>query len=125
MFRLFTCSAMQKAVVAIVLPDSLFERACILAERDNCSLNQLFAVAIAEKIATIDAEAFFAERTARAAAQPRGMMRALNVAWKHNATTTPMAGDDMPACGGHSVQQERATYLVNQSPAKIVAKRKS
>ena len=85
----------------------------------------LFAVAIAEKIATIDAEAFFAERTARAAAQPRGMMRALNVAWKHNAKTTPMAGDDMPACGGHSVQQERATYLVNQSPAKIVAKRKS
>ena len=85
----------------------------------------LFAVAIAEKIATIDAEAFFAERTARAAAQPRGMMRALNVAWKHNATTTPMAGDDMPACGGHSVQQERATYLVNHSPAKIVAKRKS
>ena len=57
---------------ALRLPDSLFERACILAERTNCSLNQLFAVAIAEQIATIDAEAFFAERTGRAAAQPGG-----------------------------------------------------
>jgi predicted HicB family RNase H-like nuclease len=34
---------------ALRLPDSLFERARILAERDNCSLNQLFAVAIAER----------------------------------------------------------------------------
>lgn len=109
---------------ALRLPDSLFERARILAERDNCSLNQLFAVAIAEKIATIDAEAFFAERTARAEAQPGGMMRALNVAWTYNAKTTPMAGDEMPAGGGHSVQEERASYAVNKVPAKVVAKRK-
>ena len=109
---------------ALRLPDSLFERARILAERDNCSLNQLFAVAIAEKIATIDAEAFFAERTARAAAQPGGMMRALNAAWKHNAKTAPMAGDEMPASGGHSVQEERATYAVSKVPAKGGTKRK-
>lgn len=108
---------------ALRLPDSLFERARILAERDHCSLNQLFAVAIAEKIATIDAEAFFAERTTRAAAHPGGMMRALNVAWKHNAKTTPMAGDEMPAGGGHSVQEERATYAANKVTAKLVAKR--
>ena len=93
---------------ALRLPDSLFERARILAERDNCSLNQLFAVAIAEKIATIDAEAFFAERTARAAAVPNGMMRALNVAWKHNAKTAPIVGDELPASAAHRVQQERA-----------------
>ena len=109
---------------ALRLPDSLFERARILAERDNCSLNQLFAVAIAEKIATIDAEAFFAERTARAAAQPGGMMRALNVAWKHNAKTSPVAGDELPASGRHSVQEERTTYAVKKVPAKLVAKRK-
>ena len=108
---------------ALRLPDSLFERARILAERDNCSLNQLFAVAIAEKIATIDAEAFFAERTARAAAQPGGMMRALNVAWKHNAKTAPIAGDEMPSSGRHSVQEERATYVVNQAPRKAASKR--
>ena len=93
---------------ALRLPDSLFERARILAERDNCSLNQLFAVAIAEKIATIDAEAFFAERTARAAAQPGGMMRALNVAWKHNAKTAPMVGDELPVSGGHRVDFAQA-----------------
>ncbi len=109
---------------ALRLPDSLFERARILAERDNCSLNQLFAVAIAEKIATIDAEAFFAERTARAAAAPGGMMRALNVAWKHNAKTPPIAGDELPSSAVHRVQQERATYIVNKAPAKVVAKRK-
>ena len=109
---------------ALRLPDSLFERARILAERDNCSLNQLFAVAIAEKIATIDAEAFFAERTARAEAQPGGMMRALNVAGKHNAKTAPISGAEMPASGGHSVQEERATEAVNKAPAKVVANRK-
>jgi hypothetical protein len=98
---------------ALRLPDSLFERARILAERDNCSLNQLFAVAIAEKIATIDAEAYFAERTARAAANPGGMMRALNVAWKHNAKAAPVAGDEMPAAAAHRVQQPRAVYDVS------------
>ena len=109
---------------ALRLPDSLFERARILAERDNCSLNQLFAVAIAEKIATIDAEAFFAERTARAAAQPGGMMRALNAAWKHNASVAPMAGDELPASGVHRAPEERATYVVKKSPTKAATKRK-
>lgn len=108
---------------ALRLPDSLFERARILAERDNCSLNQLFAVAIAEKIATIDAEAFFAERTARAAANPGGMMRALNVAWKHNAKTAPVAGDELPTTTQHRVQQERASYIVNKAPRKTAPKR--
>ena len=108
---------------ALRLPDSLFERARVLAERDHCSLNQLFAVAIAEKIATIDAEAFFAERTARAAAAPGGMMRALNVAWKHNATTAPITGDEMPAGSGLRVQQERASYGVDKAPRKAVSKR--
>ncbi len=100
---------------ALRLPDSLFERARILAERDNCSLNQLFAVAIAEKIATIDAEAFFAERTARAAAQPGGMLRALNVAWKYNAKTVPIAGDEMPVTTVHRVQQTLPTYNVGKA----------
>ncbi len=108
---------------ALRLPDSLFERARILAERDNCSLNQLFAVAIAEKIATIDAEAFFAERTARAAAQPGGMTRALNVAWKHNAKVDPIVGDEMPLSAAHRVQQERASYEVNEAPRKRNSKR--
>ena len=109
---------------ALRLPDSLFERARILAERDNCSLNQLFAVAMAEKIATIDAEAFFAERTARAAAAPGGMMRAMSVAWKHNAKTAPLAGDEMPATTVNRVQQERATYGVSKVAARVVTKRK-
>lgn len=90
---------------ALRLPDSLFERARILAERDNCSLNQMFAVAIAEKIATIDAEAFFTERIVRAEANPGGMMRAMSVAWKKNAKAAPLAGDELPAGTPHRVQQ--------------------
>ena len=109
---------------ALRLPDSLFERARVLAARDNCSLNQLFAVAIAEKIATIDAETFFAERTARAAATPGGMMRALNVAWKHNSKTPPIVGDELPSSAIYRVQQEREAYVVNKVPAKVAAKRK-
>ena len=108
---------------ALRLPDSLFERARILAERDNCSLNQLFAVAIAEKIATIDAEAFFAERTARAAAKPGGMMRALNVAWTHNAKTAPIAGDEMPTSALYRVQQELPTYPAKSATRKPTSKR--
>ena len=66
---------------------------------------------------------FFVERIARVAAQPGGMMRALNVAWKHNAKTAPIAGDEMPPSSGHSVQQERATYRVNKAPRKAAPKR--
>ena len=109
---------------ALRLPDSLFERARILAERDNCSLNQLFAVAIAEKIATIDAEAYFAERTARAAANPGGMMRAMNVAWKHNPKAAPIAGDEMPSAERYSVQQPRAVYDVSSARRKAGLKGK-
>jgi hypothetical protein len=52
------------------------------------------------------------------------MMRALNAAWKHNAKTSPVAGDEMPASGGHSVQEERATYAGKKVPAKVAAKHK-
>ena len=40
-------------------------------------------------------EEFFAERIARAKAQPGGMSRALDAAWAHNADAAPIAGDEL------------------------------
>ena len=41
-------------------------------------------------------EEFFAERIARAKAQPGGMSRALDAAWLHNAEVVPIAGNQLP-----------------------------
>lgn len=41
-------------------------------------------------------EEFFAERIARAKAQPGGMSRAFDAAWAHNAEAAPIAGDGLP-----------------------------
>lgn len=41
-------------------------------------------------------EEFFAERVARAKAQPGGMSRALDAAWAHNSDAAPTAGDELP-----------------------------
>ncbi len=47
---------------ALRLPDSLFEHAKILAEKENTSLNQLFITAIAEKISAIETEDLLSAR---------------------------------------------------------------
>jgi hypothetical protein len=51
--------------VALRLPDSLHERARELASRENTSLNQFIALAVAEKVATLETARFFRERAAR------------------------------------------------------------
>lgn len=51
---------------ALRVPDSLMARAKRVAESDHTSLNQLFVTAIAEKLATMDAEALLADRAAAA-----------------------------------------------------------
>jgi hypothetical protein len=47
---------------ALRLPDSLFEAARKLAEADNVSMNQFFAIAIAEKVAALTTADYLAER---------------------------------------------------------------
>ena len=47
---------------ALRLPDSLFEHAKTLAEKENTSLNQLFITAIAEKISAIATEDLLSAR---------------------------------------------------------------
>ena len=51
---------------ALRLPDSLFAEAKELAKAEHTSLNQLFVMAIAEKIAALRTEAYFRERASEA-----------------------------------------------------------
>lgn len=50
---------------ALRLPDSLHDYAKTLAARDNTSLNQFIAMAVAEKVSALDAEVFIQERAQR------------------------------------------------------------
>jgi hypothetical protein len=51
--------------LALRLPDSLHERARELALRENTSLNQFIAIAVAEKVSALETARFFRERAAR------------------------------------------------------------
>jgi hypothetical protein len=51
--------------ISLRLPDSLHKQARELAERDNISINQLIATALAEKMAALLAAEYLAERARR------------------------------------------------------------
>lgn len=51
---------------ALRLPDSLMAAARAAAERDDTSMNQLFATAIGEKLSALETETLLADRAARA-----------------------------------------------------------
>lgn len=50
---------------ALRVPESLYEYARKLAEEEHVSMNQFFVTAIAEKISSLKAEAYFRERRAK------------------------------------------------------------
>ena len=52
------------STLSVRLPDSIHEHAKRLAKRDSCSLNQLIACAVGEKLAAMEAETYLAERAA-------------------------------------------------------------
>jgi hypothetical protein len=53
------------STISLRLPDSLHEQARALAERENVSLNQLIALALAEKMSALMTEDFLAARARR------------------------------------------------------------
>jgi hypothetical protein len=53
------------STLSIRLPESIHANAKRLAKRDSCSLNQLIASAVGEKLAAMEAETYLAERAAR------------------------------------------------------------
>jgi len=54
------------STISLRLPDSLHNRVRILADQDHISINQFIAIAVAEKLAALEAEDYLKQRAARA-----------------------------------------------------------
>lgn len=81
---------MQKSNFALRLLPSLHKAAQRIADRENCSLNQLINVALAEKVAVLDAE-YWQERRNSAARVPKS-----KVLRRLAGNETPREGDELP-----------------------------
>ena len=75
---------------ALRIPPSLMEDVKALATQDAVSVNQFLVQAAAEKVATLKARGYLAERAARAT--PGDLGRILAKA----GTATPIPGDELP-----------------------------
>jgi len=53
------------SAISVRLPDSLHEAVRELAERDNVSINQFIALALAEKVSALMTEEYLSERAKR------------------------------------------------------------
>ena len=82
---------MRRNKVSLRLPPHLLERVKRLAEEEAISVNQLVTVAVAEKIARLDAEAFYRAREQRSA--PGAGWRALE---QMGQSSPPLPRDDLP-----------------------------
>ena len=71
------------------LPKSLKDQVAKVAKRDNTSINQFIAIAVAEKISALETEQFFSERAKQANLDDfkRLLFR--------SAGNPPRSGDDM------------------------------
>jgi hypothetical protein len=75
---------------ALRLPPSLMEDVKTLANQDAVSVNQFLVQAAAEKVATLKARGYLAERAARATPGDLGRVLA------KSGTATPIPGDELP-----------------------------
>jgi len=75
--------------ISLRLPDSLHKQARELAERDNISINQLIATALAEKMAALLAGEYLAERA------QRGSRKKFDRALKKVRDGVPDPGDEL------------------------------
>ncbi len=81
---------MEKSNFALRLLPSLHKAAQRVAERERCSVNQLINLALAEKIAVLDAE-LWEERKKAAAKKPKS-----DVLKRLAGDEPPRAGDELP-----------------------------
>ena len=82
---------MRRNNVSLRLPPHLLERVKRLAAAESISVNQLLTVAVAEKIARLDAEAFYRAREGRS--EPGAGWRALE---HMGQNSPPVQGDELP-----------------------------
>lgn len=85
---------MEKSNFALRLLPSLHKAAQRIAERENCSLNQLINVALAEKVAVLDAD-HWEERKKAAAKKPKSEIQ--NLLEQLGGNEPPREGDELPA----------------------------
>jgi hypothetical protein len=82
---------MRKSNFALRLQPSLLDEARKAAEQEGVALNQLINVAVAEKLASMRTESYFAERAARA-----DIAKAKAVLARTGRNTPPEPGDELP-----------------------------
>jgi len=81
---------MRKSNFALRLQPSLLDEARKLAAAEGVALNQLINVAVAEKVATLRTENYFAERAARA-----DVPAALEILKRAGVGRSPLKGDEL------------------------------
>jgi hypothetical protein len=84
---------MEKSNFALRLLPSLHKAAQRIAERENCSVNQLINLALAEKIAVLDAD-YWRERKKTAASRPKSEV--LKLLGQLGGNEPPREGDELP-----------------------------
>ena len=84
--------------LSLHLPDSLYEKIRELAERDDISINQFIATAVAEKAAALLTETYLEERGRRA--DPRLVDRIL----RRVPDVPAVPGDELPEMPRQSVK---------------------
>lgn len=77
---------------ALRIPDSLMQAAKRAAERDSTSMNQLFVVAIAEKLSALETAQYFETRAKRA---DRSKLKTILDQLPRDRAPDP--GDELPA----------------------------
>jgi hypothetical protein len=78
--------------ISLRLPESLHRQARALAEREDISINQLIATALAEKMAALMTGEYLAERAARGSRKK--FDRVLKKVRAHDRA--PVSGDELP-----------------------------
>jgi hypothetical protein len=81
---------MEKSNFALRVLPSLLKAAQRVAERENCSVNQLINVALAEKISVLESEYWKERRKAAVKAAKSGVVRRIA------GNETPRNGDELP-----------------------------
>jgi hypothetical protein len=92
---------MEKSNFALRLLPSLHKAAQRVADREDCSLNQLINLALAEKIAVLDADYWSERKRAAANIAKSSVLRRLA------GNEPPRKGDELPARRSKSSASER------------------
>jgi hypothetical protein len=98
---------MEKSNFALRLLPSLHKAAQRIAEREDCSVNQLINLALAEKIAVLDAD-YWDERKKAAAKRPKP-----DALKRLAGNEPPREGDELPA--GFDAAKLRGKRLARQT----------